>query len=129
MASVKRRADTGRWQPRHRGPDGRRAKDFDREVDADRWLREQAAKVDRGEWTGPARGRVTVGDYAQEWLRGKPKLEVVAQQRPAGAMTAALETGPELSQWAKQVAERNGTSLADLLAATTQQPTAAEDAQ
>lgn len=116
MASVKRRTDTGRWQARHRGPDGNeRAKDFDGEVDADRWLREQAAKVDRG--ADPARGRVTVGDYAQDWLRWKPKLEVVAQQRPAGAMTAALEIGPELSQWAERVAERNGKTGADLLAA------------
>lgn len=76
MASVKKRADTGRWRARHRGPDGKeRARDFDRKVDADRWLREQAAKVDRGEWTDPLRGRVTVGDYAQEWLRGKVKLK------------------------------------------------------
>ena len=44
-------------------------------VDADRWLREQSAKVDRGEWTDPSRGRVTVGAYAQEWLRGKVKLK------------------------------------------------------
>jgi integrase len=76
MASVKKRADTGRWRARHRGPDGKeRARDFDRKVDADRWLREQAAKVDRGEWTDPLRGRVTVGEYAQEWLRGKVKLK------------------------------------------------------
>ncbi len=76
MASVKKRADTGRWRARHRGPDGKeRARDFDRKVDADRWLREEAAKVDRGEWTDPLRGRVTVGDYAGEWLRGKVKLK------------------------------------------------------
>ena len=76
MASIKKRADTGRWRARHRGPDKReRARDFDRKVDAERWLREQAAKVDRGEWTDPLRGRVTVGEYAQEWLRGKVKLK------------------------------------------------------
>ncbi len=76
MASVKKRADTGRWRARHRGPDGKeRARDFDRKVDADRWLREEAAKVDRGEWTDPLRGRVTVGDYAEEWLRGKVDLK------------------------------------------------------
>lgn len=76
MASVKKRADTGRWRARYRGPDGKeRARDFDRKVDADRWLREQAARVDRGEWTDPARGRAAVGEYAQEWLRGKVKLK------------------------------------------------------
>lgn len=76
MASVRKRADTGRWQARHRGPDGKeRAKDFDRKVDADRWVREQAARVDRGEWTDPLRGRVTVGEYSQEWLRSKVRLK------------------------------------------------------
>ena len=76
MASVKKRADTGRWRARYRGLGGQeRAKDFDRKVDADRWLREQTAKLDRGEWTDPAQGRVTVGEYAQEWLRGKVKLK------------------------------------------------------
>jgi integrase len=75
--SIRKRKDTGRWQARHRGPDGKeRAKDFDRKVDADRWLREQTGKVDRGDWTDPAHGRVTVGDYAQDWLRGKVKLKV-----------------------------------------------------
>ncbi len=118
MTSVGKRADTGRWQARHRGPDGKeRAKDLDRKMDADRWLHEQAAKVDGGQWTDPQRARVTVGEYAQEWLRGKVKLKVVAQHRPAGAIAAALKAGPELFEWAEQVAERHGTSLADLLAA------------
>jgi len=40
------------------------------------WVREQEAKLDRGEWTDPAQGRVTVGEYAQDWLRGKVKLKV-----------------------------------------------------
>lgn len=76
MASIKRRADTGRWRARYRGPDKReRLKDFDRKTDAERWLREQTAKMDRGEWTDPAAGRVTVGEYAAEWLRGKVKIK------------------------------------------------------
>ncbi len=76
MASVRRRADTGRWRARYRGPDGReRAKDFDRKVDADRWLREQTTRIDRGEWTDPASGRVPLGEYAQDWLRGKVKIK------------------------------------------------------
>ena len=76
MATIKKRPDTGRWQARYRGPDAReRAKDFDRKTDAERWLREQAAKIDRGEWTDPLRGRVTVGDYSEGWLRDKVKLK------------------------------------------------------
>ena len=76
LRSIKRRADTGRWRARPLGPDKtERATDFARKVDAERWLREQAAKVDRGDWTDPAQGRVTVGDYAAEWLRGKVGLK------------------------------------------------------
>jgi len=65
----------GQWRARYRGSDGReRSKHFDRKVDADRWGREQTARVDRGDWTDPRLGRTTVEDYAAEWLRGKVKL-------------------------------------------------------
>lgn len=74
--SVSKRADTGRWRARYRGPDRKeRTRDFDRKTDAERWLREQTAKVDRGEWTDPALGRITVGEYADEWLNGKVKIK------------------------------------------------------
>ena len=74
MASIKRRADTGRWRARYRGPDKReRLKDFDRKTDAERWLREQTAKMDRGEWTDPAAPRLPGGGDAAGWGGGKGK--------------------------------------------------------
>ena len=76
MPNVTRRVDTGKWRARYRGPDKReRTRDFDRKTDAERWRREQLAKIDRGEWTDPTAGRVVIGDYAGEWLRGKVKLK------------------------------------------------------
>jgi integrase len=69
------RRPNGRWRARYRGPDGReRSRHFARRVDAERWARAEVAKLDRGEWTDPQRGQVTVGHYASEWLAGKVKI-------------------------------------------------------
>jgi integrase len=32
------------------------------------------ARLDRGEWTDPGLGRVTIGEYAREWLDGKVRI-------------------------------------------------------
>jgi integrase len=37
-------------------------------VDADRWLRDQLASLDRGEWLDPQARRTTVGEFAGRWL-------------------------------------------------------------
>jgi integrase len=67
--SVSKRADTGRWQARYRGPDGRqRAKDFDTKRDATAWDQEQRRAVQRSEWTDPDAARMTVGEMYPKWL-------------------------------------------------------------
>jgi hypothetical protein len=44
-------------------PDGRqRSKTFERRIDAERWLAQASVSLTRGEWTDPARARMTVGD-------------------------------------------------------------------
>jgi hypothetical protein len=59
-------ASRERWRARYRGPDGReRSKTFDRRVDADRWLAGVSFAIARGEWTDPARARVTLGDWSR----------------------------------------------------------------
>src|SRR3954463_16078781 len=69
------RRPNGRWRVRYRGPDrAERSRHFDRKVDADRWGRAQVADIDRGQWTDPALGRITVGEYAEEWMRGKVNI-------------------------------------------------------
>jgi integrase len=72
--SVAKRPD-GRWRARYRGPDRKeRSRHFNRKVDAERWAIAEVARIDRGEWTDPDRGRVTVGEYAEEWLRSKVRI-------------------------------------------------------
>jgi len=58
-----------RWQARYRDPDGReRSKTFTRKVDAQRWLDQVTADLVTGRYVDPKAGRVTLGDFAAEWL-------------------------------------------------------------
>jgi integrase len=53
------------------GPDGRqRSKSFLRKADAERWLREELARIDHGLWVDPAAGEVTFADRSEGWLKG-----------------------------------------------------------
>lgn len=65
------------WKARYRGPDGREhARSFRLKVEAERWLRGELGKADRGQWVDPAAGAVTFGAWAEEWLGSldvKPK--------------------------------------------------------
>lgn len=67
--SVSKRADTGRWRARYRGPDGRqRSRDFDTKAEGQRWASEQQRRVRRNEWTDPDAGRATVSDMYPVWM-------------------------------------------------------------
>ena len=69
MASVEKRPD-GKWRARYRPvPGGRQiARHFRRKIDAERWLTEQQSRVNRGDWTAPELGRITVNEWAETWL-------------------------------------------------------------
>jgi integrase len=74
-AGTTRQLASGRWQARHRGPDGvlRPAPiTFDTRLDADAWLRRQAGDVELGLWSPPeqreAAPRQTLAQYAETWL-------------------------------------------------------------
>lgn len=72
-----RRLPSGRWQARYLGPDGQRRsapQTFDTKTTAARWLRMIEAEVTRGEWTDPEAARVTVQEYAEQWIRERPGL-------------------------------------------------------
>jgi Phage integrase, N-terminal SAM-like domain len=50
-------------------------------VDADRWLAGVSIAIARGEWTDPARARVTVGDWSRQWLTAKaPSLKATTRE-------------------------------------------------
>lgn len=74
MAHI-RKLPSGRWQARYIAPDrSERAKNFERKVDAERFIAVMEADKLRGEWVDPRSGRVRFGDYAQGWLAGKVDL-------------------------------------------------------
>ncbi|MGH3218637.1 MAG: tyrosine-type recombinase/integrase [Streptosporangiaceae bacterium] len=71
---IERRGDS--WRARYRGPDGReRSKSFKRKSDAERWLVYQRSLMAQGDWTDPARGRITFGEYAEAWLESRADLK------------------------------------------------------
>ena len=78
MGWIRKRPDRpAPWRAGYRGPDGREhSKSFRRKVDAERWLRDELQKQDRGLWVDPSAGAVGFGEYAEVWFRGlmlKPK--------------------------------------------------------
>jgi hypothetical protein len=57
MGSIRRIDRPNPWLARYRGPDGRQHfKTFRRKVDAERWLRTEELRGDRGEWVDPTAG-------------------------------------------------------------------------
>ena len=63
----------GRQQCRYDGTyrgrtDREHTKTFARLGDADRWLRGQRAKADRGAWIDPNRGQIPLGEWDEHWL-------------------------------------------------------------
>jgi len=63
------------WRARYRGPDGRgHTKSFDRKIDAERWLRTELAKLDRGQWIDPNHGSIEWADYSKQVIADRPHL-------------------------------------------------------
>lgn len=87
MASIEKRArdDGHRWYARYRDPDGRqRTKSFARKADAERYLTGVESSKLTGSYVDPARARLTVGTWAQQWLDGQAHLKPSTHERYAG---------------------------------------------
>ncbi|UIJ59903.1 site-specific integrase [Amycolatopsis acidiphila] len=72
-----RKTSLGEFQASYLGPDGKRhfaPHRFKRERDADRWLNGVEALIVAGDWTDPERAKVTLGEYAERWIRERPGL-------------------------------------------------------
>jgi integrase len=64
-----------RWRARYRGPDRREhSRSFDRKIDAERWLRTELAKLDRGQWVDPDQGNIAWADYSLQVISDRPHL-------------------------------------------------------
>lgn len=69
--------ESGRWQARYPGPDGRlrsAPQTFDSKKDAERWLTLAEARMIRGDWIDPQRSAVPFGAYATKWITERPAL-------------------------------------------------------
>ena len=63
------KTDQGRWKARLSvAGQGTRNKTFNRKIDAEKWLRNEQARLDRSEWTDPRLARTTFAEWAVPWL-------------------------------------------------------------
>lgn len=91
MASVEKRVRDGqvRWIVRHWTPDGKqRTKTFDREADAKRHRTSVENSMLTGSYVDPRRARVTLGEWADQWLAGKADLSPTTRNRYEGILAA-----------------------------------------
>ena len=77
MAHIEKRSDRRKpWTVRYRDPAGReRSRSFARKVDADRFMATVQADLSRGDWTDPRLWQITLGEWAERWLRTKAHLK------------------------------------------------------
>ena len=74
--SIRKRKDSGRWQARFAGLDGKvHSRDFDLKADAQRWEREQMRSVEKGEWVSPTAGKITVDGVYQQWIQTRIEIK------------------------------------------------------
>ena len=72
-----RRRESGRYQIRYPGPDGRMRTGpdtYERKSDADKALVLIEAQMAAGQWIDPDRGKVKLADYAVTWIAQRPGL-------------------------------------------------------
>jgi len=70
------KTSNGRWKARLAIPgSGTRNRTFDRKIDAQKWLRNEQANLDRAEWTDPRLARTSFGEWAVEWLETRRHLK------------------------------------------------------
>lgn len=76
MAGWITKTPSARWKARLAiSGAGTRNKTFDRKVDAERWLRNEQARLDRAEWTDPRLARTSFVEWATGWLDTRRHLK------------------------------------------------------
>ena len=70
--SIRQRKDTGRWQGRYTGLDGKiRNKDFDLKSHASEYERDQIRHLAAGTWLAPDAGKTTIAELHADWTQTK----------------------------------------------------------
>jgi integrase len=84
--SVEKRPN-GKWRARIRDAAGKEhSRHFPRKVDAERWEAASRSAITRGDWTDPARAKVTVGIWAAQWLEAQVQLKPTTRARHGVAL-------------------------------------------
>lgn len=92
MASIAKDPRNGRWLARWRDPSHhQRKKSFRRKVDAERFLANLQAEMNRGHYLDPAAGKVLIGDYAKVWSAGLSHLKESTAERYRGIVRTHIE--------------------------------------
>ena len=94
VASIEKRTRNGKisWRAMYREPDGtQRSRSFPRRVDAERFLTTVEHSKMVGSYLDPSLARVTVGQWAPQWLAGKANLKPTTAERYAGILREHIE--------------------------------------
>lgn len=90
MGTVRRKAN-GRWEARWRDPNGRvRGKTYDTKGEARRHLDRVSADQQRGVWTDPALGRITLDKWIDQWWATTTNLRPSTRARDLSYITTHL---------------------------------------
>jgi len=85
------KTNSGRWKGRYRAPDGKtRSKNFKKKSDAEKWLRAEVGRRDRGEWVDPALGKTTFGTWAETAMRSRLHTRHSTQARDESYMRSLI---------------------------------------
>jgi hypothetical protein len=69
MASIAKRPD-GQWRARYRDASGKEhARHFRRRIDARKWLDQETAKIETGNWVAPKTVKTSVAQWCETWLK------------------------------------------------------------
>lgn len=110
------------WRARYRDDAGKEyARHFPRKIDAQRWLDEITTAVGSGTYVAPAKAKMTVGQWCDEWLTGyaPPKPSTIRQAKVHIALIReAFGDQPIRSVKASQVKQWTARMAADGRAAS-----------
>lgn len=109
---------SGRWRAYYR-VDGRKitpGRSFATRDDATAWLAAERADRSRGTWRDPAAGRITLADYAADWIDSRPDL--APRTREHYRRTLAVHILPRLAGDSRRGIELGVMPVGDITPAT-----------
>lgn len=109
-SGVTRRGKSWRARFRHQETGREHQATFARQIDAQRWLRQQREAVDRGRWVDPQAGRVSLSEFftdwaaRQVWTDGTCKaMSLAVRSAPFAGLELRLVRPTHIESWVKQM--------------------------